>query len=103
MRAVAIRRVLALTAGTPNDTTRLIKDNLDWRRVSAAVRSIAVWIQLALVAPTPCVLACTALINERALDDASGRLSTRVGHLLVLQPPGGLSNHESRPKWDSSE
>jgi hypothetical protein len=59
--------------------------------------SVAVRVSSALLAPAPSVLASIALIDERSLDDASGRLRTRVGHPLVLQPPGGLSNYESRP------
>jgi len=61
------------------------------------MRAVAVWVLGALLAAAPCVLTRVALINERPLDDASRRLWARVGHPLVLQPPGGLSNCEPLP------
>lgn len=95
--AVAIRRILALTATAPNNGAWLVEDDFDRGHVRTTVRAVAVRILGALLAPTPRVLASVALIYERPLNDASGRLRTRVGHHLVLQPPGGLSNNEPRP------
>ncbi|MFT7535182.1 MAG: hypothetical protein ACI85K_001133 [Hyphomicrobiaceae bacterium] len=97
MSAVAIRRVLTLAAAAPDDGARFIEDDFDRRHIGTPMGSVAVWVMSALLAPAPSVLASIALIDERSLNDASGRLRTGVGHPLVLQPPGGLSNYESRP------
>ena len=51
--------------------------------------AIAERVGAALFAAAPRVLAGATLIDERALDDTSGRLRTGVGHIPVLQPPGG--------------
>ena len=97
MGAVAIRRVLALAATAPNDGARFLDGDFDRCHLGATVRPVAVRILGALLTPAPGMLASAASINERSLDDAAGRLRTRICHLLVLQPPGDLSNHESRP------
>src|SRR5690606_19186820 len=97
MRAIAVRRVLALATAAPTNCAQLVEDNLDRSHVRASMRAITIRIRGALLTAAPRVLAGVALINERPLDDASGRLWARVGHPLVLQPPGGLSNSEPLP------
>jgi hypothetical protein len=97
MRTIAIGRILALATSTPHHSPWAIEHDLDGRDVGPSVSAIAVGIDRTLLAATPRILAGVALINERSSDDASGRLWARVGHPLVVQPPGGLSNFEPRP------
>ena len=89
VRAVAERRVAATAACTPDDRARLFEDDLERGAVRATVRAVTQRVARAALATTPSVLAGLAMVDERALDDTSGRLRTRVSHAPVLQPPGG--------------